>query len=474
MANIKFSQFTVGNTESDIDFVVGYKGANNIQISPANLLSATLTGYLPLTGGTMSGNIVFTDNVQAQFGTANDLRLVHNGSDSYIQQTGVGDLILQQTVADADISFQADNGSGGIATYLFLDGSNVFTQVLKDFYFLDNVKARFGDSGDLQITHNGSNSFITNSTGNLYITNESNNEDIIFRSDDGAGGVAIYFYLDGSLTTVTPRTVFPDDSVLGFGTGADLQIYHDGTTSNIANYTNNLSIINHFNDGDIKFFSDDGSGGVTEYFRLDGGTVQTLFSKEVRFLDNVSAQFGSGGELRLYHTGTGSVIQNSTGNLTIQQDQNDGDIIFRNDDGSGGTTIYFFLDGSSATTQFYKTIKLYDSAFLYIGDNNDLQFYHNGTNSTIANYTGNLFIANNTDDADISFQCDNGSGSLAEYFRLDGSSVQTIAEKDFRFIDDVKVILGTGSDLQIYHNSTSGNGIIENNTGNLVIQNNLD
>ena len=42
MANIKFSQFTVGNTESDIDFVVGYKGANNIQISPANLLSATL------------------------------------------------------------------------------------------------------------------------------------------------------------------------------------------------------------------------------------------------------------------------------------------------------------------------------------------------------------------------------------------------------------------------------------------------
>ena len=55
MANIKFSQFTVGNTESDIDFVVGYKGANNIQISPTNLLAASLSGYLPLTGGTMTG-----------------------------------------------------------------------------------------------------------------------------------------------------------------------------------------------------------------------------------------------------------------------------------------------------------------------------------------------------------------------------------------------------------------------------------
>jgi hypothetical protein len=34
MANIKFSQFTVGNVQSDIDFVVGYKGGDNIQISP--------------------------------------------------------------------------------------------------------------------------------------------------------------------------------------------------------------------------------------------------------------------------------------------------------------------------------------------------------------------------------------------------------------------------------------------------------
>ena len=89
MANIKFSQFTVGNTESDIDFVVGYKGANNIQISPANLLSATLTGYLPLTGGTMTGNIFFIDNVQAQFGTNNDLRLVHDGTDSFINSNGL-------------------------------------------------------------------------------------------------------------------------------------------------------------------------------------------------------------------------------------------------------------------------------------------------------------------------------------------------------------------------------------------------
>ena len=64
MANIKFSDFTVGNTEGDIDFVVGYKGANNIQISPTNLLASALGNYLPLAGGTMTGSIIFNDDVR--------------------------------------------------------------------------------------------------------------------------------------------------------------------------------------------------------------------------------------------------------------------------------------------------------------------------------------------------------------------------------------------------------------------------
>ena len=76
MANIKFSQFTVGNVPSDIDFVVGYKGADNIQISPANLLS----GYLPLTGGTMTGNIKYNNSVRAQFGTAGNAEIQYTGT----------------------------------------------------------------------------------------------------------------------------------------------------------------------------------------------------------------------------------------------------------------------------------------------------------------------------------------------------------------------------------------------------------
>jgi len=52
MANIKFSQFTEKTTLGTVDFLVGYTGAENVQISPTNLLStfasgSGTTGYIP-------------------------------------------------------------------------------------------------------------------------------------------------------------------------------------------------------------------------------------------------------------------------------------------------------------------------------------------------------------------------------------------------------------------------------------------
>ena len=48
MANIKFSQFTVETAKADVDFLVGYSGPDNVQISPTNLLANYPTG----SGGT--------------------------------------------------------------------------------------------------------------------------------------------------------------------------------------------------------------------------------------------------------------------------------------------------------------------------------------------------------------------------------------------------------------------------------------
>ena len=55
---------------------------------------------------------------------------------------------------------------------------------------------------------------------------------------------------------------------LGDATNGDLQVFHDSTKSMVRNYTGNLLIDNFANDADIIFRSDDGTGGITEYFKL--------------------------------------------------------------------------------------------------------------------------------------------------------------------------------------------------------------
>ena len=65
---------------------------------------------------------------------------------------------------------------------------------------------------------------------------------------------------------------------------------------------------NYQNDGDILFRSDDGSGGLTTYFKLDGATSKTIFETSSRHKDNVKANFGDGEDLQIYHDGTNSYI----------------------------------------------------------------------------------------------------------------------------------------------------------------------
>jgi hypothetical protein len=56
------------------------------------------------------------------------------------------------------------------------------------------------------------------------------------------------------------------------------------------------------------------------------------------------------------------------------------------------------------------------------GTGNDLEIYHNGTNSVIDNNTGKIILENYSDDKDIELKSDNGSGGTATYVLCDGSS----------------------------------------------------
>ena len=108
---IKFSQFVVQTNASALSHIVGYNGADNIQITPADFINSFVPGgpFLPLSGGTMTGDLKLNDDIVAKFGTSDDLRIQHvSGGVSYIQNY-TGDLQIQNRAADKDILFRSDD-----------------------------------------------------------------------------------------------------------------------------------------------------------------------------------------------------------------------------------------------------------------------------------------------------------------------------------------------------------------------------
>ena len=437
--------------------------------------SGGVTEYFRLDGSGVTitvsaGNgMVFFDNIKAKFGNTDDLEIYHDGNNSNYITSTTSDIYLRSEGNNDRIYIQATN-SGTIANYITIDGSAGQTKFSRDTKHIDNAKAKFGDSNDLEIYHDSTKSIIRNNTGNLLIDNFADDADIIFRSDDGSGGVAEYFRLDGGATKViaSKNFAFLDSVQIELGDSGDFNMSHNGTDVTLQNFTGDFNIVNKSNDADIIFKSDDGSGGTATYFYLDGGGVLTRFDKRLRMSDAVSLQLGSSGNFEMYHFSGDTTIDNFTGNLTIRNSADDADIIFSCDDGSGGTGVYFLLDGSLADGS-NKFTRFLDRSRVCFGDAADLQIYHNGTNSLIENSTGDFYISNKHDDGDIIFFCDDGSGGVTEYFRLDGGDVETVFSKRAKFIDNVKLNIGSSRDLQIYHDG-SNSFIDEAGTGILYVR----
>ena len=456
-------------TGTSASYLIATSAGDIIEKTPAQVLSdigaassGSLGSYLPLAGGTMTGNVIFNDNVGALFGTSSDMNIKHDGSNSKIENN-TGHLNITQEAADKDITFYNDDGSGNTTEYFRVDGDTLDVRFSKPILLFDNVNLKLGAGQDLELFHNGTDSYIQNSTGHLYFLNYANDKDIIFKSDDGSGGLATYFYLDGStVTTVASKQFkFEDGIKLFFGTGADSALYSS---------SDNLIIEQTTDDKDIKFLCDDGSGGTTEYFRLDGSATLNRFYKNTRFDDNVQVQIGSGADLQIVHNGTDSQINNTTGNLQFTQLANDKDISFASDDGSGGDTIYMTVDGGNEDIDFFKSPHVLDSVTLKIGSasGGDLQIYHNGSHSLISNQTGNLYIRNQTNDGDILLQADDGSGGDTTYIRIDGGAENISIAKNTVHPDSVATYWGDANDLQIYHDSNNSY-IVDSGDGNMII-----
>ena len=117
---------------------------------------------------------------------------IGTGSEAYrvgIITATTGDFV------DIDVDGQTeldDLNVAGVSTFV----GNVNLQANLDLQ--DNDKILIGTGDDLEISHDGTNSFVTHTgPGQLFITNETSGQDVVLRADNG-GSLATYLQLDSS------------------------------------------------------------------------------------------------------------------------------------------------------------------------------------------------------------------------------------------------------------------------------------
>ena len=361
--------------------------------------------------------------------------------------------------------------------------------------FDDNVKARFGNSQDLQIFHDSNNSFISESgTGNLVISTTSGSiriekntgEPMIFANVDGA----VELYHDGSKKFHTfsegvtlfgdvffdnpinagkdlewdasqDRLEFKDDVSAVFGASADLQIYHSSNESRIQNTTDKpLKIINGGNAG--MLIQNQNS------FNLE---IKTNAEDAIKCIANAGVE--------LYHNNVKKFETTSSG-VTLRGTIHRFEGTLRPNDATGsdiGTS-----DDRIRDIYVYNDIDIKDNGKLLLGDSNDLEIFHDGTDDVIHS-TGtslrtrsNIFRANNAANTAVMFRSfadgafeayHNGSKKFetASYGAVTTGTFQ--ATGNIEVFDNGKFIAGTHADLQIYHNGT--NSYLQNSTGVLFL-----
>ncbi len=178
------------------------------------------TGYLRLMAAGSGVTISNGDNTStmATFVKGGSVELYHNNVKK-IEVTSDGATLTGRLSPAADDSYGLGQASLRWAN-LFLSG---------DIDLLDNDKVKFGNSDDMQIYHNSTNSFIDNTNGNLEIrSNEvrikdySEGDNMIYASRDGE--VRLYFAGSEKLNTtntgieVTGNAIITGD--IGIGTSS--------------------------------------------------------------------------------------------------------------------------------------------------------------------------------------------------------------------------------------------------------------
>lgn len=335
-------------------------------------------------------------------------------------------------------------------------------------YLYDNDKLLLGDVADLQIYHDGSHNKIAGLNGNTHIEtggtveiNKGTTENMAKFISDGA----VELYHDGAKKFETHQygvdisgNVYIGDSGEGkllIGAGEDLHIYHNGTNSYIDNNTGHLVLrTNVASDvgGDVYLKPHDNENGLivlhdagvnlyydnSKKFETTSDGIKLSGNGYADFPDNGRIRMGADYDLAVYHDGSNSKIENNTGELRLQNStwikyQSDSGHLFHNASASetlarfnnnGAVQLYYDnvlrLGTNSDGAQVFGNLYHADNSKDYYGNSNDLQIYHDGSDSYIKDagtgklrlLTDSFRVSNAADSENLIAGEENGSVSL--------------------------------------------------------------
>ena len=202
----------IGTAIGDLDKVtVSDIGASTL-VAAVEAHQGIVAGSVTTSGSTMTGSLIFNDNAKVILGTSSDgLEIYHDGSHSYIADTGTGN--LKFTAPTAEFSANVD-----VAGTLSLNGTAIGESIA------DTVGAMVGSNTEtgIAVTYDDSDNTldfvlaaaqtsITSLTNAALVIGRDANNDIDFATDNNiifrAGGADQVKLVDGVLQPVTDSDV---------------------------------------------------------------------------------------------------------------------------------------------------------------------------------------------------------------------------------------------------------------------------
>ena len=286
-----------------------------------------------------------------------------------------------------------------------------------------------------------------------------------------------------------------DNEKIRFGTGNDLEIFHDGSHTYLNNNTGNLNIsgalVGFANVGNSEWTVKSVSNGAVELYyngvkKLEttstGATITSSANGDgINILSgNTSSTIYIDANRSSADSGLGQICGRWNGTTVAQISFKGGSDTTNKDDGC----IWFGTESAASNGNVNATERLRitsggdvsiqnDSGKFTCGTGDDLQIYHNGSASYIKSPSHTLFIQATTIDIG------NGAGNEAKAKFIDDGGVELYYDNTKKFEttadgckmpDNERIAFGAGDDLRLYHDSS--NSYIWNTTGDLQIRSN--